>query len=276
MSIKNFVPLVWAKQFEEELDRNLVFKEDCNTKYEGELKKVGDSVKILTPGKPTIRTFNDGKLHTLDEPENVTGTSITLPINMVSDYHFTIDDLDKRQASGDLKSVYMTEAAQELSNEMDSYIAKFASSKNTIQEKPSAAITADTILDTINGARTKLFQNDVALNTELVLTATPKFIEILTKAYEKLDTDNSEMMKNGRVGRYHNVTIKMSNNVYNDGTYDYIMLRTRRALAFVNQVTHSEAYRPEKGFADALKGFVAYDGTWVRPKENVTLAVKYA
>lgn len=276
MSIKNFVPLVWAKQFEEELDRNLVFKEDCNTKYEGELKKVGDSVKILTPGKPTIRTFNDGKLHTLDDPEHVTGTSITLPINMVSDYHFRVDDLDKRQANGDLKSVYMTEAAQELSNEMDSYIAKFAASKNVIQEKPSAAITADTILDTINGARTKLFQNDVALNAELVLTATPKFIEILTKAYEKLDTDNSEMMKNGRVGRYHNITIKMSNNVYNDGTYDYIMLRTRRALAFVNQVTHSEAYRPEKEFEDAVKGFVAYDGTWVRPKENVTLAVKYA
>ena len=144
-----------------------------------------------------------------------------------------------------------------------------------MQEKVDAALTADTILDLINSCATKLFENDVKLNTELVLTGTPKFIEILRKAYEKLDTNNSEMMKNGKVGRYHNITIKMSNNVHHDDTYEYIMLRTKRALAFVNQVTHSEAYRPERGFEDAVKGFVVYGGKWVRPKENITLAVKY-
>ena len=276
MSIKNFVPLVWAKQFEQELDRELVFKEDCNTKYEGEVKDAGDSVKILTPGKPTIRTFHDGKLHALDDPEKVTGTSITLPLNEVSDYNFAVDDLDKRQAEGSVKEVYMTEAAQGVANEMDTYIAKFAAAKDTIQDKNTTALTADTILDRINACATILYQNDVKMNTELVLTATPKFIEIMRKAYERLDTDNSEMMKNGRIGRYHNITVKMSNNVYNDGTYDYIMLRTKRALAFVNQITKSEAYRPEKSFEDAVKGFAVYGGKWVRPKENVSLVVKYA
>ena len=275
MSIRNFVPLVWAKQFERELERELVFKEDCNTKYEGTVKNVGDSVKILTPGKPSVRTFSDGKLHTLEEPEKVTGTSITMPLNMVTDYHFAVDDLDNRQAEGSVKDVYMSESTQVVGNEIDSYIAKFASDKNTLQEKPTAAITADGILDLINACATKLYENDVKLNTELVLTGTPKFIEILRKAYEKLDTNNSEMLKNGRVGRYHSITVKMSNNVYNDGTYEYIMLRTKRALAFVNQVTHSEAYRPEREFEDAVKGFVVYGGKWVRPKENVTLVVKY-
>lgn len=275
MSIRNFVPLVWAKQFEQELDRELVFKEDCNTNYEGEVKNAGDSVKILTPGKPTIRTFHDGKLHALDEPENVTGTSITLPLNEVSDYNFAVDDLDKRQAQGTVKEVYMTEAAEGVANEMDTYIAKFAAAKDIIQNKDTTAITADNILDRINACATMLYENDVKMNTELVLTATPKFIETMRRAYEKLDTDNSEMMKNGRIGKYHNITVKMSNNVYSDGTYDYIMLRTKRALAFVNQVTKSEAYRPEKSFEDAVKGFAVYGGKWVRPKECVTLVVKY-
>lgn len=276
MSIKNFIPLVWAKQFESELDRNLVFKEDCNTKYEGSVKNVGDSIKILTPGKPSIRTFSDGKLHTLDDPEKISGTSITMPLNMVTDYHFAVDDLDKRQAEGTVKDVYMSESSKVVANAIDQYLAKFAVDKNILQEKPSTATTADTILDLINSCTTKLYEHDVPLDTELVLTATPKFIEILRKAYEKLDTDNSEMLKNGRVGRYHSVTIKMSNNVYQDDTYEYIMLRTKRSLAFVNQVTHSEAYRPEKSFEDAVKGFVVYGGKYVRPKETITLAVKYA
>lgn len=276
MSIKNFIPLVWAKQFESELDRNLVFKEDCNTKYEGLVKHVGDSVKILTPGKPSIRTFSDGKLHKLDDPEKISGTSITMPLNMVTDYHFAVDDLDKRQAEGTVKDVYMSESSKVVANEMDQYLAKFAVDKNIAQEKPDTATTADTVLDLINTCVTRLYENDVPLDTELILTGTPLFIEILRKAYEKLDTDNSEMLKNGRVGRYHSVTVKMSNNVYKDDTYEYIMLRTRRSLAFVNQVTQSEAYRPEKTFEDAVKGFVVYGGKYVRPKETITMAVKYA
>lgn len=276
MSVKNFIPLVWAKQFERELDRNLVFKEDCNTKYEGTVENAGDSIKILTPGKPSIRTFHDGKLHKLDDPEELSGTSITMPLNEVTDYHFAVDDLDKRQSEGTVKEVYMSESSKVVANEIDQYLAKFAIDKNIVQEKPSTATTADTILDLINQCVTKLYEQDVPLDTEMVLTGTPKFIEILRKAYEKLDTDNSAMLKNGRVGRYHNVTVKMSNNVYKDDTYEYIMLRTKQSLAFVNQVTHSEAYRPEKTFEDAVKGFIVYGGKYVRPKETITLAVKYA
>ena len=170
----------------------------------------------------------------------------------------------------------MSESSKVVANEMDQYLAKFAIDKNIAQEKPNTATTADTVLDLINTCVTRLYENDVPLDTELILTGTPLFIEILRKAYEKLDTDNSEMLKNGRVGRYHSVTIKMSNNVYKDDTYEYIMLRTRRSLAFVNQVTQSEAYRPEKTFEDAVKGFVVYGGKYVRPKETITMAVKYA
>lgn len=276
MSIKNFIPQVWAKQFEKEIDRNLVFKEDCNTSYEGTAKNVGDSVKILTPGKPTIRRFHDGKLHGLEEAEKVTGSSISLPLNEVADYNFAVGDLDKHQAEGNLKSVYMTEAATGVSCEIDNYIAAFANDKNIVKEAPTSALTKDAILGLINTCQTKLFQNDVSPNTtDIVLTASPKFIEILRDAYEKLDTNNSEMLKNGKVGMYHNITIKMSNNVLNDGTYDYIMMRTRKAIAFVNQVAHSEAYRPDKGWEDCIKGFNVFGGKVVRPKEIITLKVKY-
>ena len=77
---------------------------------------------------------------------------------------------------------------------------------------------------------------------------------------------------------YGNVTVKLSNNVAksDDGATDNIMIRTKRAIAFVNPLTHTEAYRPEKSFADAVKGYALFDGKVVRPKEIININVKYA
>ena len=98
---------------------------------------------------------------------------------------------------------------------------------------------------------------------------------ILKQRYVDLDTDNSDMLKNGKVGRYGNVIVKMSNNVSSvtQSGHDValIQLKTDRAIAFANPMTHVEPYRPEKSFSDAVKGFVLFDGKIVRPKEMIVL-----
>ena len=38
MSYNNFVPTVWRENIERELERNMVFAEDCNRDYEGDVK----------------------------------------------------------------------------------------------------------------------------------------------------------------------------------------------------------------------------------------------
>ena len=70
----------------------------------------------------------------------------------------------------------------------------------------------------------------------------------------------------------------MSNNVKktDDGATDNIMIRTQRAIAFAKPLTHTEPYRPEKKFADAVKGFILFDAKVVRPKEIYNINVKYA
>ena len=52
--------------------------------------------------------------------------------------------------------------------------------------------------------------------------------------------------------------------------YDVDALKKRR----LEVVTHTEAYRPEKGFCDAVKGYVLYQARIVRPKELVVLSCK--
>ena len=95
------------------------------------------------------------------------------------------------------------------------------------------------------------------------------------QAYQNKDTDNSEYLTNGKVARYGNMTVKMSNNVTikNDGTRDvyYVQIRTKRAIAVAMSEAHTEPYRPESKFADAVKGFKLYGAKIVRPKELVVL-----
>lgn len=277
MSYQNFIPTIWNEAINRELERSCVFAEDCNRQYEGDVKKQGDSVRILGVGKPTITTTTDKNI-TLSDAEDVEDTSVTLNINQIAYFNYKVDDIDKRQAVGGLMDALSKETSEALANTQDKFIANMAASKDAAKDSAVAyQVTNANILEKIDAAIQKLYENDASPSTEVVLTCSPRFYFLLKQAYTKLDTDNSKMLENGKVGRYGNVQVKMSNNVAtaNGGATDLIMLRTKRAVAYVNPMTHTEPYRPEKKFSDAVKGFILYDGKIVRPKEMIVMNVKY-
>lgn len=274
MSYANFVPKIWAKAIERELDRKLVFAEDCNRQYEGDVKQMGDTVKILGVGKPTISKQKGGSI-ILPDAENVEDTSVEMQINTVAYFNFLVDDIDKRQAVGGLMDALNTEATQELASEMDKDIAALAGTRDAKKVYSDyKAVNADNVLGTLDLALQMLQENDVPADAKIVATVPPWFLTHLRTAYTKLDTDNSDLLKNGKVGRYNNILIKMSNNVYSTASGSNIMVRTERAVAFANPLTHTEPYRPEKRFSDAVKGYVLYGTKIVRPKELMILNVK--
>ncbi len=274
MSYANFVPKIWAKAIERELERKLVFAEDCNRQYEGDVKQMGDTVKILGVGKPTISKQKGGSI-ILPDAENVEDTSVEMQINTVAYFNFLVDDIDKRQAVGGLLDALNNEATQELAGEMDKDIAALAGTRDAKKVYSDyLAVNADNVLGTLDLALQMLHENDVPADAKIVATVPPWFLTHLRTAYTKLDTDNSDLLKNGKVGRYNNILIKMSNNVNSTTSGSNIMVRTERAVAFANPLTHTEPYRPEKRFSDAVKGYVLYGTKIVRPKELMILNVK--
>ncbi len=278
MSVQKFKPIIWAKEIEEGLERDSVFYEDCNHEYEGLAEQPGDSIKILGIGEPTVRDFSDGKLHELDSPETIEDNSMTIPINQVCDFNFFVDDLDKRQTEGKLLDIYTRKAKHKLLQREDKFIANMALHDNAyvFNKSNSSATTADTILGMIDKAYTALLKKDVPLTKEVIITLDFDHLEVLRTAYEKLDTNNSQMMKNGRVGMYHNIIVKASNNVAENGGYKYIQLKTRDAISFVRPHIHLEAYKPEKYFGDAVKGYEIFDGDLTGPNEMVVIKSKIA
>lgn len=47
----------------------------------------------------------------------------------------------------------------------------------------------------------------------------------------------------------------MTNNAYNDGTDDYIIVKTSKAFAYCNGIDKLKPYEPESDFSEAIKGF---------------------
>ena len=280
MAYTNFIPSVWEESINRELERVCVFAEDCNRQYEGLVSKKGDSVHILGVGKPTIKSLErDSASGEIDAAEEIEDTSVIMNINQIRYFNYKVGDIDKAQAVGGLMDALSAETSEGLANEIDKFIANMATDTSVPTLNASAVtVTKDNVLSLLDDAIQKLQENDVNMASGITATVSPRFYKFFKQAYVSKDTDNSEALKNGRVAMYGNVTIKLSNNVARseDGTVDNIMIRTKRAIAFVNPLTHTEAYRPEKSFADAVKGFALFDGKVVRPKEIVNINVKFA
>ena len=274
MSYQNFVPTIWNETINHELERAHVFVADTNRQYEGDVQKAGDTVRILGIGKPnvTTTTTKDGSI-TLSDPEVVGDSSTSLLIDHVAYFNYMVDDIDKRQAVGGIMDALSQETSQALAQEEDMAISELSAAPEAVLKDANATqIDTTNILSYIDAGLEKLYENDVTPNTEITMTVPPWFYMILKQAYIKLDTDNSEMLENGRVGRYGNVTVRMSNNVYKDANNkSLIQLKTKRAIAYAKPMTHTEPYRPEKKFSDAVKGFILFGTKIVRPKEMIIL-----
>ena len=276
MAYENFIPSVWSEAINRGLEKSCVFVEDCNRQYEGDVSKMGDSVHILGVGKPNVKSLDRANASgEIDEAEEISDSSIVMGINQIRYFNYKVGDIDKAQAVCGLMDALSEEISEEIACEMDKYVAELVKDAPKLYTE-AKTVNKDNILDVIDDAIEKLQEKNVNIASGVSITISPKFYKLFKKAYVDKDTDNSQFLKNGTVARYGSVLIRMSNNVAKgDDGAENIMIRTKRAIAFVNPLTHTEAYRPEKSFADAVKGFVLFDGKIVRPDEIVNVNVKY-
>lgn len=271
MAIKNFIPTIWSENLYTELDKQYIAVKNCNREYEGEIKGCGSSVKICGVGD--INVFDYTKNSDLSAPEEISETERSLVIDQAKCFNFQIDDIDRAQSIPGLMNAAMKVAANALSNAADAYVYSLYSGAAKTIYNPNT--TVDNILDTFLNARKELYKNNVTDSSDVIFEVSPDIAEIIIKAKINLATDNSATLENGCIGNIAGCKVFVSNNIVqgdSDGSIQHMcMARTKRAIAFAEQLSEINAYRPEKRFADAVKGLHLYGAKVVYPKELVTL-----
>jgi hypothetical protein len=272
MAYENFKPLVWSKKIQMELEKFTVLQEDCNTGFQGEVG-LGKRVKIIGAARPTVGTYTPGT--DIAAPETPADTSVYLDVDQYKYTNIIVDDVDKAQSTEGLMESYMKGSAQELAETRDAYIASMAKNAGTFSS--SAAVTTSAAAKTaVDAAFVALWDRSVKINSDVSIVVTPWFYSLFKDKLTELYTNNVDMIKKGIIGMYNGAMVKLSNNLYNDGTDDYLMIRTKDAIAFAGGISNTEPYRPQGQFGDAIKVLDTYGAKVVRPKEFYVIKARKA
>ena len=272
MAITNFIPTVWSENLLTALDKKYIGVANCSRDYEGDIKNQGSVVKICGVGAITVSDYT--KDTDMSAPQALDDTVTELVINQAKFFNFQIDDVEKTQCTPKLMEAAMKSAAAAVADQADKYVySLYDGSANTVYHSD---FYDGTLVDTILRARQILYENNVSDSTDVVLEVSPMVASVILK--EKLALGDNEVLNNGYLGTIAGCKIFVSNNIVETtsdmGDVKYkCLMRTTRAIAFAEQLSEIEAYRPEKRFADAIKGLHLYGAKVVYPNEMVTLDI---
>ena len=271
MAITNFISTIWSETLYRKLNAEYVAVKNCSREFEGSILGQGSTVKILGVGDITVSDYT--KNTDMTAPSALTDNVRTLVINRAKAFNFLIDDVDHAQAVPGLMELAMEQAAAALADEADKYVFSLHSSVTADNTITDAAVTVDTILDDVIAAREKLLANGVGGSVPTVLEVSPEIAALLLKAKILNSTDNDGAVSNGAIGSLIGFEVYVSPNVAVSTTdkSNKCLARTKRAIAFAEQLNSVEAYRPELRFADGVKGLHLYGAKIVYPDEIVLL-----
>jgi len=273
MTLTNFIGEVWSAQILQNLQKSLVYGQAgvINREYEGDIKGKGDTVRITAHGPITIDNYN--KVTGIGDPEDLDDASTVLEIDQAKYFNFRIDDIDAAQTNVPLMESATRDAAYRLADAADQYVASVmvAQAGNAIGADGSDKIfdgSTDLVTEEILECKQKLDEANVPFAGRFVIVP-PWLTKMLLQEDSVINpiwSGVEGVMLNGEIAKLFGFSILQSNNVPNTaGDHYKVIAGTSRACTFADSVNDTEAYRPEKFFADALRGLHCYGAKVIDP-----------
>jgi hypothetical protein len=272
-----------------------------NDDYEGEISGPGTTVHITQFGDPEISDYAPNESISYQELDDA---GQELLIDQRKYFAFTIDDVDKRQAAGDMQAYLEDRAAYKLADTADQFVAGLytgcaqanillgadnstsslaaAGGGNELAPLPyggSSTNPADFYLKIVLPLKVKLDESYVPKKgrylvvppwAEALLEQTQSFVSVATVAQQEVFTE-------GLIGRVSGFDVYTSNNSVefdqaNNGWT--VQAGHPMAITFAEQIVQTEALRLQTTFADAVRGLHVYGGRLVRPDHIAIAGVK--
>lgn len=294
MSVLHFKPELWSKILLGALQKKLVFAGPMvvNRDYEGEISGPGDTVHITSLSDPTISNYTPNS--TLNY-QVLTDAGQTLQIDQAKSWSVQIDDVDRRQAMGDMQTWTEGRAAYRIADIADQFIASqytglaaanaLGSSASPLTPglyNPSTA-PADFYVKVVLPLKVLLGQQNVPDDGNRYLIVPPWARGLIEQtqafiAFPGAGGDAGQVMQAGFFGKIGGFNLMESNNAVQTvaggpGTGVWaIQAGHRDAITYAEQIVQTEALRAQATFADLVRGLHVYGAKVIRPE---ALAVAY-
>ena len=283
--VNKLIPILFSGVARENLYARTCLSDITNTDFSGEIKNLGDRVEIPTDPNVTISNYVKGQLLDIEYLES---PAITYSVDYAKSFNFAVDDIDLKQFKiKEWVSRYGGIAARDMKNAIETHFLSLVyadadttnagatagadSNINLGVTGTPAALTSATVTDYIADCAQCLTDNNVPEEDRWMVI--PSFMQTLLMKSEYKDaaamgTDQSSMLKKRTVGTIHGFQIYVSTLLTKDaGTANYHMVFGHKmATSFVSQFVKTEKYRPERAFADAMKGLNVYGFKTIQDK----------
>lgn len=285
MATNHFIPQVWSAKILEALDKELVYAELFNTDYEGEIAEAGDTVRIAQVGDVTIKDFDRGT--DIEAPDDVKVEDLTLEINQSKYFNIGVCDVDEVQSKISLLDTATQRAGYGFADVCDKYLGNLLATNGTVKDglgtkATPITITAGNAYETLVKMKTALDKANLPKQERKVVVPPefegfmlldPRFVAVPVEA-------SQDRLTEGTVYRAAGFEIRTSNNVPSEAgsgstTVYSIVGSSPIQGTFAQQILKTEAYRPEKRFADAVKGLHVYGAKVLRPSVVAVATVAF-
>ena len=270
-----FIPEIWSAMMLESLKKELVYAGPSvvNRDYEGEIRNMGDTVRIRSISRPTIASYTKGS--TTITPEQLTDAQRSLNIDQAKYFAFEVDDIDQAQGPGGELEAGLMEAVYGLRDTADQYVAALYTGAQSANQIGTVSVTTGALAYTqLRKLKVKLDEANVPQQGRFVVVP-PWYHGLLLEEDKFVRVDASgtdQALRNGLVGRALGFDVLVSNNAPLVTGDDYAVLAGYpKAIAFAEQIFKVETYRPENAFGDAIKGLHVYGAKLVRPDGIATV-----
>lgn len=271
-----FIPEIVHARLLKEREKAAIAVKHCNREYEGDIKSKGDRVKILTPGE--VELFDYTRNVDMGDPQILDGSAQYLDITESKAFQYYLDDIDKKQMelNKEFESAHQRNAAYKLADFADQFIfSKYTDAGKTITDFQSSFTSANALTLLAAASKEMLKAN--------VPEGETKYLEISPDVYAKLvlakivtDTDNSQTLETGFVKKLWGLDIYVSNNIVEENGVHYCLVRTKKAIAYAEQINQAESIRHPKRFGDIHRGLMLCGAKVVVPKELICIPIKPA
>jgi hypothetical protein len=286
-----FIPTLWSAKLLEKFYAATVLAAIANTDYAGEIRNLGDTVKIRQ--KPTI-TINDYEAEQALVVQRPSSNVIDLLINKGKYWNTVLDDVMEVQADLNLLSMWSDDASEQLKIKIDTDVllgilgtaatANKGATAGAISGNVNlGATTAPILLDPTNVIDLMVDLGQV-LDEQNIPEAgrwvvLPAWAGSMIKKSELKDAslsgDGSSILRNGRLGMIDRFTVYLSNLLPKgvvtgppalaSGEYA-VYAGHSHGLTFASQLTKMETLRSEQTFGTLMRGLQVYgykvtDGT---------------